>query len=171
MLSKGQFVLLLRYIFELVILRDLFFSGQTIIPVVHFFHLLRFVFISRRPSANIFTLSSEKFSRSLENSFHIYTCDKQVLWESVGAFFPGDNSLVSSGKSHSSRVRGLVVRCLLFNPEVSCSNPCVCANFFTSIPKQKVLTFFGTMRPPFFGFETFFRKFFNVPKVSSLQFV
>ena len=68
-----------------------------------------------------------------------YTCDN---------FFPGDNFLVSARKSHSSGVRSLVVRCLLFNPEGSCTNPCVCANFFTSIPKQKVLTFFGTMRLP-----------------------
>ena len=75
-----------------------------------------------------------------------------------GRFFPGDSSLVSRGKSHSSRVRGLVVRCLLFNREVSCSNPCVCA-FFTSIPKQKVLTFFDTMRLPLFCLcETFFQK-------------
>ena len=98
-----------------------------------------------------------------------YTCDKQVLWESAGAFFPRDNSLISRGNSHVSRVRGLVVRCLLFNPEVSCSNPWVCANFFTRIPKQKVLTFFGTMR--LFGFvRLFFRNFLNVPKESSFQF-
>ena len=91
-------------------------------------------------------------------------------------FFPRDNSLISRGNSHVSRVRGLVVRCLLFNPEVPYSNPWVCANFFTSIPKQKVLTFFGTMR--LFGFvrlffrlcETFFRNFLNVPKKSSFQF-
>ena len=38
--------------------------------------------------------------------------------------FPG------GGASHT--VRGLVVRCLLFNPEVSCSNPSVCAYFFAS---------------------------------------
>ena len=44
-------------------------------------------------------------------------------------FFPRDNSLISRGNSHVSRVRGLVVRCLLLNPEVSCSNPWVCANF------------------------------------------
>ena len=93
-----------------------------------------------------------------------YTCDKQVLWESAGAFFPRDNSLISRGNSHVSRVRGLVVRCLPFNPEVSCSNPWVCANFFTSIPKQKVLTFFGTMR--LFGFVRLFfgfvRLFFEI---------
>ena len=84
-------------------------------------------------------------------------------------FFPRDNSLISRGNSHVSRVRGLVVRCLLFNPEVSCSNPWVCATFFTSIPKQKVLTFFGTMR--LFGFvRLFFSKFFNVPKASSFHF-
>ena len=91
-------------------------------------------------------------------------------------FFPRDNSLISRGNSHVSRVRGLVVRCLLFNPEVSCSNPWVCANFFSSIPKQKVLTFFGTMRlfgfvRLFFGFvRLFFRNFLNVPKESSFQF-
>ena len=73
-------------------------------------------------------------------------------------FFPRDNSLISRGNSHVSRVRGLVVRCLLFNPEVSCSNPWVCANFFTSIPKQKVLTFFGTMR--LFGFVRLFFEIF-----------
>ena len=98
-----------------------------------------------------------------------------MLWESAGAFFPRDNSLISRGNSHVSRVRGLVVRCLLFNPEVSCSNPWVCANFFTSIPKQMVLTFFGNMRlfgfvRLFFGFvRLFFRNFFNVPK-KSFQF-
>ena len=77
-------------------------------------------------------------------------------------FFPRDNS-------HVSRVRGLVVRCLLFNPEVSCSNPWICADFFSSIAKHKVLTFFGTMR--LFGFvrlfrlcETFFSKFFKCPQ-------
>ena len=86
-------------------------------------------------------------------------------------FFPRDNSLISRGNSHVSRVRGLVVRCLLFNPEVSCSNPWVCANFFTSIPKQKVLTFFGTMRlfgfvRLFFGFVRFFSNFFQMPPKS-----
>ena len=71
-----------------------------------------------------------------------------MLWQSAGAFFPRDNSLVSARKSHSSGVRGLVVRCLLFNPEVSC--------FFTSFPKPK-----GSLFPlfcqhyvttPLFGF-------------------
>ena len=94
----------------------------------------------------------------VEQAAIIYTCDKQVLWESAGAFFPRDSSLISRGNSHVSRVRGLVVRCLLFNPEVSCSNPWVCANFFTSIPKQKVLTFFGTMR--LFGFVRLFFEIF-----------
>ena len=57
-------------------------------------------------------------------------------------FSPGDNSLFSARKSHSSGVRGLVVRYLLFNPEGSCSNPFVCANFLKSISKPKVLTVF-----------------------------
>ena len=78
-----------------------------------------------------------------------------------GCFFSA-RQLISRGKSHISRVRGLVVRCLLFNPEVSCSNPWVCAYFFTSNPKQKVLTFFGTMR--LFGFVRLFSKFFKCPQ-------
>ena len=67
-----------------------------------------------------------------ESKNYFYTCNKQVLWESAGAFFPRDNSLISRGKSHISRVRALVVRCLclLFNPEIPCSNPWVCAYFF-----------------------------------------
>ena len=106
-----------------------------------------------------------------------YTYDKQVLWESAGAFFPRDNSLVSAHKSHSSGVRGLLIRCLLFNPEGSCSNPWVCANFFTSIPKQKVLTFSALWDSSLFRLcekirlFRLFRKYFNVLKGSSLQFV
>ena len=85
-------------------------------------------------------------------------------------FFPRDNSLISRGNSHVSRVRGLVVRCLLFNPEVSCSNPWVCATFFTSIPKQKVLTFFGTMR--LFGFVRLFFEIFKMsPKSPPFNFL
>ena len=85
-----------------------------------------------------------------------------------GCFFSA-RQLISRGKSHISRVRGLVVRCLLFNPEVSCSNPWVCAYFFTSVLKQKVLIFFGTMT--FRLCETFFRNFLNVPKESSFHFL
>ena len=86
---------------------------------------------------------------------------KQLLWESVGAFFPRDDSLVSAGKSNSSGVCSLVVRCLLFNPEVTCSNPCVCPNFFTSISKQKgpFFHFFRHYETPSFSFETFFENF------------
>ena len=80
-------------------------------------------------------------------------------------FFLRDNSLVSARNSHSSGVRDLVLRCLLFNPEGSCSNRCVCANFFTSIPKH-VSTFFGTMRLPLFGVLKLFREFFDVLKNS-----
>ena len=85
-------------------------------------------------------------------------------------FFPRDNSLISRGNSHVSRVRGLVVRCLLFNPEVSCSNPWVCANFLTSIPKHKFLTFFGTMR--LFGFVRLFFEIFQMsPKSPPFNFL
>ena len=41
-------------------------------------------------------------SKAIQYNISIhYTCDKQVLWESAGAFFPLDNSLVSERKSHS----------------------------------------------------------------------
>ena len=117
----------------------------------------------------------EKFH--ISNYFQVITLAISKCYGKVRVlFFPLDNFLISRGNSHVSRVRGLVVRCLLFNPEVSCSNPWVCANFFTSIPKHKVLTFFGTMRlfgfvRLFFGFvRLFFRNFLNVPKESSFQF-
>ena len=92
-----------------------------------------------------------------------------MLWESAGAFFPRDNSLISRGNSHVSRVRGLVVRCLLFNPEVSCSNPWVCANFLTSIPKHKFHFFrhYETFRLC----ETFFEIFQMSPKSPPFNFL
>ena len=63
-----------------------------------------------------------------------YTCDKQVLWESVGAFF--------SARQLVSGVHGLVVRPLLVNLEISCSTRCVCAHFKKKIcgaSKQSIL--------------------------------
>ena len=93
-------------------------------------------------------------------------------------FFPRDNSLISRGNSHVSRVRGLVVRSLLFNPEVSCSNPWVCANFF-SVSKYSeaegsdFFRHYETFRlceTLFRLCETFFRNSQNVPKESSFQF-
>ena len=113
---------------------------------------------------------------SMVSSQYIITLAISKCYGKVRVLFFRATTLISRGNSHVSRVRGLVVRCLLFNPEVSCSNPWVCANFFTSIPKQKVLTFFGTMRlfgfvRLFFGFvRLFFRNFLNVPKASSFQF-
>ena len=86
-----------------------------------------------------------------------------------GCFFSA-RQLVSARISHSSGVRCLVVRCMIFNPEGSYSNRGVCANCFTSIPIQEVSIFFGTMRLPPFSALNFFRKFFNFPKWSSFQF-
>ena len=79
--------------------------------------------------------------------------------------FPPDNFR----KSHSSGVRGLKVRCLLFNPEGSCSNRCVCAIFYQAFLSRRFHFFrhYETL----FGFVSFFRKVFNVPKESSLQFL
>ena len=110
------------------------------------------------------------------NSMAVYTCDKQVLWESAVVLFfqtRTTTSLVSARKSHSSGVRGLVVRCLPFNPEGSGSNLCVCANFFYKYSEAEGSHFFGTMRlHPFFGFvRLFFRKFISVPKGSPFIFL
>ena len=100
-------------------------------------------------------------------SLHLSKC-----YGKVRVFFPCDNSLVSARKPHSSGVRSLVVKCLLFNPEGSRSSRCVCANFFTSIPKQKVPTFLALCdSPPFQLCETFFRKFFIVPKGPPVMFL
>ena len=63
-------------------------------------------------------------------------------------------------ESQNSAVRGLVVRCLLFNPECSCSNPCVCANFLNNCFEAD-FHFFGTMRLPPFGFVP---KLFKCPQ-------
>ena len=118
-------------------------------------------------------VTSAQESRNESKIYSNYTCDKQVLWESAGAFFPRDNSLVSDRKSHNSDSFGLAVRCLLFNPEGPGSNPCLCANFFYKIFEAEDSHFFRqyeTPPPPFRLFETFFRKFFNVPKGSSLHF-
>ena len=94
------------------------------------------------------------------------------MWK-CGWFFFRATTLISTGKSLGSGVRGLVVRCLLFNPDVSCSNRCECVNFFTSIPKQKGRPFHFFRHyetsPPFRLCETLFRKFSITPK-APLQF-
>ena len=84
-------------------------------------------------------------------------------------FFPRDNSLISRVNSHISRVRGLVVRCLLFNPEISCSNQWVCANFFYKYSEAEGSDFFRHYET-FRLCETFFRNFSKVPRESSFQF-
>ena len=93
-----------------------------------------------------------------------------------GCFFFRATTLISRGNSHVSRVRGLVVRCLLFNPEVSCSNPWVCANFFYKYSEAEGSYFFRhyeTFRlcETFFRLcETFFRNFLMSPKSPPFNF-
>ena len=84
----------------------------------------------------------------------------------VRVLFFRATTLVSAGKSHSSGARGLVVRCLLFNPEDSCSNRCMCANFFTSIWKQKSspFHFFSAL------WDSLLFGFVGLPKVSPFFF-
>ena len=87
-----------------------------------------------------------------------------MLWESAGAFFSARQ--LSRFSPQVSRVRGLVVRCLLFNPEVSCSNPWVCANFFYKYSEAEGSDFFRHYET-FRLCETFFRlceTFFKCPQ-------
>ena len=37
-------------------------------------------------------------------SIPCYTCDKQVLWESAGAFFPRDNSFHAASRTFHASV-------------------------------------------------------------------
>ena len=108
------------------------------------------------------------FLQKLNQVIYFYTCDKQVLWESAGAFFPRDNSLVSARKSHSLGVRGLS-----FQPRGFVFEPVSMRNFFYKYSEAEDSHFFGNMRLlSFFGFvRLFVRKVFNVLKGSSLQFV
>ena len=92
-------------------------------------------------------------------------------------FFPRDNSLISRGNSHVSRVRGLVVRCLLFNPEVSCSNPWVCANFLQVFRSRRFWLFsalsdFSALRDFFSAlWDFFFEIFLMSPKSPPFNFL
>ena len=64
-----------------------------------------------------------KYLISTKNSIFFITLAISKCYGKVRVLFFRATTLVSARKSHSSGVRGLVVRCLLFNPEVSCSNP------------------------------------------------
>ena len=84
----------------------------------------------------------------------------------VRVLFFRATTLISRGKSHVSRVRGLVVRCLLFNPEVSCSNPWVCANFYKySEAEGSHFRHYGTFR-----LCGFFSKFFKCRQRTNAYF-
>ena len=78
----------------------------------------------------------------------LFTLAISKCYRKVRARFFPDNSLVSRGKSHSSRASGLVVRCLLFK-----------------YSEEEGSHFFRHYETP-----PFFRKFFNVPKMF-LQFI
>ena len=87
-----------------------------------------------------------------------------MLWESAGAFFPRDNSLVSDRKSHNLDFFGLAVRCLLFNPEGPGSNPCLCANFFLQNFRSRRFSLFSTIWDPPPPFQLTFENFLMSPK-------
>ena len=88
-------------------------------------------------------------------SKEIFTLAISKCYGNVRIFFPGDNSLISDRKSHNSDFFGLVVRCLLFNPEGLGSNPCLCTIFFTSCAASNTCNCFETLafQPRGSGFE------------------
>ena len=85
----------------------------------------------------------------------------------VRVLFFRATTLVSARSSHSSGVRGLVVRWLIFNPEGSCSNQCVCVNFFLAIRSRFPFFRHYETSLPFRLCETFSK---NVPKGSPFCF-
>ena len=95
---------------------------------------------------------------------YIITLGISKCYGKVRMLFFRATTLVSADTSHNSAgVCGLVVRCLLFNPEASCSNHCVFVNFFTSRAdsKQPISIFFGLALPlDFIGFVRLFLEFF-----------
>ena len=101
----------------------------------------------------------------------IFTLATSKCYGKVWVLFLRATTLVSARKSHSSGVRGLAVRCLLFNPNRSCSNPCVCANFFYKYSEAGSHFFRHYETSPFSALWDFFENFSNVPKGASLQIV
>ena len=84
-----------------------------------------------------------------------------MLWESADAFYFRTTNLVSAPKSHSSGVRGLVVRCLPFNQRNF--EPVCMRQFFLQIFEAEGSHFFGTLGLFFFRLcETFFRTFYQL---------
>ena len=76
-------------------------------------------------------------------------------------FFPRDNSHFTRQVAHFTRSWSSG-KMLAFQPRGFVFEPVGMRLFFTSIPKQKVFTFFGS--ETFRLCETFFRNFLNVPK-------
>ena len=109
-------------------------------------------------------------------SLDYYTCDKQVLWESAGAFFSVrqlsdfTRQLARFTRSWSSG------KMLAFQPRGFVFEPVGMRLFFYKYSEAESSHFFRhyeTFRlcETFFRLcETFFRNFLNVPKESSFQF-
>ena len=106
--------------------------------------------------------SGLKISITHSNSSHIFTLAISKCYGKVRVLFFRATILISRGKSHISRVRGLMVRCSLFNPEVSCSNPWVCAYFFYKFSESEGFHFFRHYQT--FRLCDFFLKFFKCPQ-------
>ena len=96
-----------------------------------------------------------------------YTCDKQVFWESAGAFFPRDNSLISRSKSHISRVRG---KMLAFQPRGFVFEPVGMRLFFNKYSEAEASHFFRHYET-FRLCGTFFEIFSMSPKRPPFNFL
>ena len=93
-----------------------------------------------------------------------YTCDKQVLWESAGAFFPRDNSQFTRQIAHFTRSWSSG-KMLAFQPRGFVFEPVGMRVFFYKYSEAEGSHFFR-LYETFRLCETFFRNFLNVPKES-----
>ena len=98
-----------------------------------------------------------------------YTCDKQVLWESAGAFFSArqlsdfTRQLARFTRSWSSG------KMFAFQPRGFVFEPVGVRHFFYKYSEAEGADFFRHYET-FRLCETFFRNFLNVPKESSFQY-
>ena len=88
-----------------------------------------------------------------------------MLWESAGAFFPRDNALVSAGNSHSSGVRGLVVRFSIQRYRVRTGAYALFFYKHSEAERSAFPLFWHHETFPLFGFETFSKIFYGPQRV------
>ena len=90
-----------------------------------------------------------------------YTCDKQVLWVSAGAFFSARQLSFQPASRAQFRRSCSSSKMFCFSTQSVRVRTRAYTLIFLQLSKQKVFTLFGTMRlPPPFGFVRLFSKIF-----------